>query len=528
MGFILKSREQISFIGYSLDDFVSKDAKCRFVVELVSELDLRKLYEQYSEQGNDAFDPGIMLATWFNAYSEGETSTRKLEKRCQRDLHFIYVSANLRPDHSSLSRFRKRHLELISDYFVQIIRLAREKGLGEFKSIAMDGSKIQASASARKSKDAESLSKHLSAVRKGIAEYMEMCDLSEEEMSEDIEEVRKEIEHLQRQEKKLLAAQEQLEKRKETVKPEYREGHKINITEPDALMMDKVNGRQKVPAYNAQISVDTESRLISANDVVQDRNDQNQFSKQYEIVEKNLGADAEREYTTDAGYHSLEELEYIEENQIKAVMADPHPENRSNTNKADTVKNPEELLKEKEKFKRSDFVFNRDGDYYECPAGKKLKLERRYDRLGWRGKTYKVEDCSRCSCKENCLPSNNKSGVRRIHRDDREIYAEKMFEKLQSKQAKEKLKIRMTTVEPAIGNIKENLGFRRFRLRGLSQVQGEFNLMCIAHNINKMYILLGTILPLFAVYQCFKKQIIFQYKDLLVQIYRNNQIQTRR
>lgn len=86
----------------------------------------------------------------------------------------------------------------------------------------------------------------------------------------------------------------------------------------------------------------------------------------------------------------------------------------------------------------------------------------------------------------------------------------------------------MTTVEPAIGNIKENLGFRRFRLRGLSQVQGEFNLMCIAHNINKMYILLGTILPLFAVYQCFKKQIIFQYKDLLVQIYRNNQIQTRR
>jgi transposase len=59
--------------------------------------------------------------------------------------------------------------------------------------------------------------------------------------------------------------------------------------------------------------------------------------------------------------------------------------------------------------------------------------------------------------------SINKSGVRRIHRDNSEIYAEKMMEKLQSEQAKEKLKIRMTTVEPVFGNIKENLGFRRFR-----------------------------------------------------------------
>ncbi len=528
MGFITNNREQMNFIGYSLDDFVEQNAKCRFVVKVVSELDLRELYNQYSDQGNDAFDPEIMLATWFNAYSEGETSTRKLEQRCQRDLHFIYVSANLQPDHSSLSRFRKRHLNLLSDYFIQIVRLAREKGLGEFKSIAMDGSRIQASASARKSKDTDSLSKHLSAVRKDIAEYMEMCELSEEETSQEIEEVREKVGQLQRKEKTLIERQEQLEKRKETVKPEYWNGHKINIIEPDAIIMDKVNGRQKAPAYNVQVSVDTESQLICGNDVVQDRNDQNQFSKQYENVENNLGADAEREYTTDAGYHSLEELEYIEENQIKATVADPHPENRSNANKANTVKNPEELLKEKEKFERSDFVYNREGDYYECPARKKLKFERRYRRSGWRGRTYKAVDCSSCSYKQNCLPSNNKSGVRRIHRDDREIYAEKMLEKLQSNEAKEKLKVRMTTVEPAIGNIKENLGFRRFRLRGLSQVQGEFNLMCIAHNINKMYILLRTILPLFVAYQYFKEQIIIRYKNLLLYIHENNQLRMRR
>jgi len=117
MGFITKDRKQLNLIGYCLDDFVEQKAKCRFVVQLVSELNLQALYDQYSDQGNDAFDPEIMLATWFFAYSEGVTSTRKLEGRCKRDLHFIYISANLQPDHSSLSRFRKRHLELICQGF---------------------------------------------------------------------------------------------------------------------------------------------------------------------------------------------------------------------------------------------------------------------------------------------------------------------------------------------------------------------------------------------------------------------------
>jgi transposase len=175
MGFITNNRNQISFIGYSLDDFVGQQAKCRFVVQLVSELDLQTLYNEYSEQGNDAFDPAAMLSTWFFAYSEGVTSTRKLEARCQRDLHYIYVSANLRPDHSSLSRFRKKHLHLLAEYFLQIVQLAMGRGIANFKSIAMDGSKIQASSSPKRSKDTESLSRYLSEVRKNIAEYMQHC-----------------------------------------------------------------------------------------------------------------------------------------------------------------------------------------------------------------------------------------------------------------------------------------------------------------------------------------------------------------
>lgn len=516
MGFILNSREQISFIGYSLDDFVSKNAKCRFVVQLVSELDLHKLYGQYSEQGNDAFDPEAMLATWFFAYSEGVTSTRKLEECCKRDLHFIYASADLRPDHSSLSRFRKRHLHLLTEYFVQIIQRAREKGLTDFKRIAMDGSKIQASASPKRSKDADSLSRYLSAVREDIVEYMQLCEIYDDnEEGCELEEVRERLRRLQELERVLSERQGQLQSRKGAIKEEHQDKHKINITEPEALMMDKVNGRQKVPAYNAQISIDTETQLICANEVVQDRNDWNQFSRQYEKVENNLGADAEREYTTDAGYHSLEQLQYIEANRVDAVIAEPHPENRSRTEKSERQVQ-EETVQEKEKINRSDFTFNKEGDYYECPAGKRLCFERSYNRKGWKGRTYKAEGCENCALKHKCLPENNESGVRRIHRDDRERYAEEMFNKIQSEQGRERLKIRSMTVEPAFGNLKENLGFRRFNLRGLNQVRGEFNLMCIAHNINKMYILLMEFISLYCSENYyFRGQGVLRYKKLI-------------
>jgi transposase len=494
MGFITNNREQISFIGYSLDDFVSKDAKCRFVAQLVSELDLQGLYDGYSEQGNDAFDPETMLGTWFFAYSEGVTSTRKLEERCRRDLHFIYVSANLRPDHSSLSRFRKRHLGLIPEYFVQIVRRAGEKGLMDFNRIAIDGTKIQASASAKRSKDSESLERYLAAVRKDITEYMHHCDeLDEDEDTRGLEEVREKLSRLHELEKRLSDRKEQLGKRKETVKAEYRDSHKVNITEPDAVMMDKVNGRKKVPAYNAQLSVDTKTQMICANDVVQDRNDQQQFARQHKKVEEVLGKDAQREYITDAGYHSLEQLEYVETNHVDAIIADPYPKHRARV--IEGKETPQgNSARDKEKFDRSDFVFHEDGDYYECPAGGRLYFERRYHRADWHGRTYKADNCGKCSLKDRCLPKNNNSAVRRIHRDDREPYAEQMFDRLQSEWAKDLLKIRSKTVEPAIGNMKENLGFRRFRLRGLQQVRAEFNLMCIAHNINKMYALLLKVL----------------------------------
>ncbi len=486
MGFITADRNQRMLFGYCLEDFVSVGDKCRFIVEVVKKLDLSELYADYSSQGGDAFDPGILLATWFFAYSEGISSTRKLERFCTRDMHYIYVSGNLKPDHCSLSRFRHRHLERLPKCFVEIVRLGLEAGISDFKRIAVDGSKLQASSSSRQNRDGKALEKDLIRIRQQISEYLERCQLldEQEEEGEDLEVLREKITQLRKMEEKLQERDQQLEQRKKLLQKKDREHHKINKVEPEARNMKAVNGLIAAPGYNAQLSVDTASELIVATDVNDEPTDQKQFALQHQQTEENLGKDPQRGYVADAGYHSLKQLAYIEEKQIDAVIADPRPEHRSSSQQTGRGS-------EKGVFHRASFRYEKQSDEYLCPASKKLSFCGTENKRGRQVRIYRAKACIGCHLRARCIKSKNPLSLRRISRDADEALAEVMLEKVQSPEGLRRLRLRAMSVEPVFGNLKANLGFRRFRLRGLKNVRGEFTLMCISHNLNKLYKLLG-------------------------------------
>jgi transposase len=504
MNFLSNDREQNNLLGYCLDDFVPKNSKCRLILSLVKKLNLKDLYSRYSSQGNPAFEPSTMLATWFMSYCEGETRTRKLEQLCNRDLHFIYISSNLQPDHSSLSRFRKANLDLMAEYFTQLVLLIKKNNIAQFKDIAIDGTKIQASASKYKSLTEEGLSQQLKRIRQKVKDYLNECEVNDEQSDTDLSEVQSKIKTLKQKEQQLIHRDKQIKKRKKKLKSEHRKNHKINVTEPDAFMMNMVNGHQNLPAYNGQISIDTETQIIGANDVVQDRNDAHQFKQQHKNIEKNLGHDPDREYTTDSGYHGLEQLEYVEENQINAVIADKNPNSRSQSK----LLNPHKTVN-KNKFDRSDFTFNQQENYYQCPVGKKLVYTETIKSHGRRSRKYKCFECAECQYLKKCISENSKDYMRQIARDEKENLAEKMYKRTQTEYGKSKFLKRKYTVEGVFGNLKENMGFRRFRLKGLSSVQGEFNLMCIAHNINKIHILFIQLFSPYYYIRIFKELRIF-------------------
>jgi len=484
MGFIAANRNQMRLFGYSLDDFVRAEARCRFVVKIVRELDLAGLYADYSPQGGDAYDPATLLATWFFAYSEGISSTRRLEALCGRDMHYIYVSANLQPDHTTLSRFRQRHAARLSDCFVQIIRLAAELNVSEFRHILVDGSKFQAACSSRQNRSAKELQAELAKVKEQIAEYLKRSELLDEEDAErqELGEVRQKIERLEALERALRERQAQLDARKRTLQTKDRSKHKINLVEPEARNMNQVNGRPAAPAYNAQLSVDGETQLIVAAQVSDAPNDRNEFSKQHAQVEENLGADLRRQYTTDAGYHSLEQLEYADEQQVDAVIADPRPATRTGT---DTE--PKRPREAQAAFRRGDFSYDGEADEYECPAGGRLTYGYTENKRGRRVRRYRAGGCASCSQRERCMAGCKPGADRTIMRDEAEHLAEAMGRKAASPDGRRRLKQRAMTVEPAIGNLKANLGFRRFRLRGKAKAGAEFFLMCIGHNLGKLH-----------------------------------------
>lgn len=476
MGFIQADRSQQDIFGYRISDFAKTDAKSQFITEIVSRLNLTELYNRYSDQGGDSYSPEIMLGLWFYAYSQGETSSRKLEELCQYDTRFIYLSCNLRPDHTTLSRFRKAHLDLLSDYFLQILLIAEQEGIVDLKHIAIDGTKIQAAASKKNSYKEDQLNRRIESIRKDISYYMQRCAFVEQgaESDIDLETLQEEKKRLEDLEKKLLKRREQLQQRKKTIKPEYRKNHRINMVEPEARTMNQIDA----PGYNSQLAVDCESNIIAANDVNDEPHDRYQFKPMHQKAEENMPSDINRSYTADAGYHSLDQLEYVDENDIDALIADQKPFDRS------TQLHPtplETIQDEGRKVERRDFTYHKDEDYYECPSGGRLFPVSQ----GKKSTVYRAKSCSECPLASDCI--KGKSKTKQIHRDQRESLAEKMSRKLKQDSAKTRMKERATSVEPVFGNLKQNLGFRRFNLFGLSQVKGEFNLMCIAHNLNTIF-----------------------------------------
>jgi transposase len=481
MGFIKADRSQLNLLGYSISEFASTDKKIRFIVDIVSRLDLSSLFARYSDQGGDSYAPDMMLTLWFYAYSQGETRSRKLEELCHYDTRYIYLSCNLKPDHTTLSRFRKAHLDLISEYFVQIVLIAEEEGITDLTHIAIDGTKIKAASSAKQSYKEDALDRKINSIRRDIASYMQRCALVEQGSSdeENLETLKEEKQHLESIEQNLVKRKNQLKERQKTVKTEYRKNHRINLVEPDARSMNKLDG----PGYNAQLAVDSKSNIIIANETNDQPHDRYQFSDMHQKAEKNLPPDSSRAYTADAGYHSLDQLEYIEDNQVNGLIADQKPHHRSTKTEATSIAT---IQKEKRKVERSDFLYHEKEDYYECPAGDKLYPKSKRKNYV----TYRARACAECPISIYCLSKKSKRKL--LYRDPREKLAEKMFHKLETNQAKQKMKMRATSVEPVFGNIKQNLGFRRFNLRDLNQVKGEFNLMCIAHNLNTMFKLIGN------------------------------------
>jgi transposase len=133
-----------------LGDVLPGDHLARFVVDVIRQLDLSKIYEQFGSNGGEAVAPEVLLGLLFYGYATGIFSSRKIEKGTYESIPMRYVAGGLHPDHDTIANFRKTFLSEVQALFVQILLLAQAAGILKMGNISLDGSKIHADASKSK------------------------------------------------------------------------------------------------------------------------------------------------------------------------------------------------------------------------------------------------------------------------------------------------------------------------------------------------------------------------------------------
>jgi transposase len=170
--------DQVLLMAPVLAEWVPEGDLAHFVSDVVeTALDLSAIYASYEdERGYPPYDPRLMLKLLIYGYANKVMSSRKLEQATYRDVAVRMLCADQHPDYRSIARFRKRHLEALSELFVQALRLCKEAKLVGLGTLALDGTKLRANASRHKAMSYERMVKKETQLEAEIAELRKNVD----------------------------------------------------------------------------------------------------------------------------------------------------------------------------------------------------------------------------------------------------------------------------------------------------------------------------------------------------------------
>ena len=310
------NRDQLMLLPPSINDFVEDGHIARTIDEIVERLDTKAIENQYSELGRPAFHPKMLLKVLLYAYGSGLRASRKIEDACKSNLYYMYLSGMQVPDFWTICLFRRRFANEVEGLFCQVVRLCVEMGITRLGRISLDGSKLRASASAKRTKTKAEIEKLMRRVREEINKALAEAEAIDEEENRLYgdrrgDELPKEI---RKKEVRLKRLDEALKRLEEDEK------EKVNLTDAEANFMQERHGVIK-PAYNCQAAV-TPEQVIVAYDTVCEATDIKQLEPMVEKVEENTGERVE-EVKADCGYASEDNYKYaVETKKIDIYMPD--------------------------------------------------------------------------------------------------------------------------------------------------------------------------------------------------------------
>jgi transposase len=522
--------EQSFLLPPSPREWLPEDHLVYFVLDVVAGLSLSVIegaIQEKDPRGNRPFNPRMMVALLLYGYCVGVASSRKLERATHVDVAFRVLTGGLHPDHTAISEFRRVHLEALKGLFVQVLKLCQKAGLVKLGHVALDGTKVKANASKHKAMSHERMGKSEKQLQEEIQKLLEEAervdaeederygkDKRGDELPEELRRRTTRLEAIQRAKRGLEAeaAQARAEELKEQAeraeeKAEQEDGSRKKADErAEEARKASEKAREKAEEWLAEAEQEAQKAGEQARTRVEhcaaraaeqsaeaaarhlEKVTRTLFSaaeggEQPTLPEHRVQTDAEgdpkpnaqRNFTDPDSRIMKSGLDFVQAYNCQAVVSEGHQiiVAQAATNQPPDVEHLPSLVSQvEENLGQLPEVLTADAGYWSeenasfCEAkgiDAFIAVERQKHGLA--------------------APATTEEKPATVKPDAREP----MRQKLRTEQGRKAYSRRKAVVEPVFGQIKEVRGFRRFLLRGMESVRGEWSLICTGHNLLKLF-----------------------------------------
>lgn len=480
-----------------------------FLIE--HKLDLSIFHPKYKNDvtGRRAYDPAVLLKIILFAYSKGITSSREIEWCCQTSIIFKALSCDTVPHYTTIANFVSGFPAAIESLFEQVLLVCDEQGLLGHELFAIDGCKMSSNAAKEWSGTFKELAQKRDKIKRHIRHHMAEHQKMDE--NESLDEARQ-----QRSEKAietLTSAYNKIDNFLTTASPRKGNGKtkkevKSNITDNESAKMTTSKGASQ--GYNGVASVDKKRQVIIDAQAFGSGQEQHTLQQILATIKERyqrigLSDDIYKDkiiVTADTGFANEANMQYLNQQNINAYI----PDNQFRSRDPKFADQKEKHGKRQSTKKKSpvmipatEFDFDPVNLQCRCPAGELISFRNQRKDAHGHLKVFfegKLSQCRHCKIKQQCMKNpaaaDHRKGNGRqvsfiIEKNTRAPnYTDWMKQRIDSDKGKLIYSHRMSVVEPVFGNIGTNKRLNRFSLRGKAKVQGQWQLYCMIHNIEKL------------------------------------------
>ena len=420
--------EQQLLLPAALQEWLPEDHLAYFISDVVDQLDLSAITARYEQErrGGPPYHPRMMVKVLLYGYCTGVASSRRMAQRLHEDIAFRVLAANNTPDFRTVSDFRKDHLEALADLFLQVLALCQQAGLVKLGHVALDGTKVRANASRNKAMS-----------------YGRMQE-KEAQLQAEVDELLRKAQEVDEEEDRRYGRDKRGDELPEELA--FRESRLRKIREAKAVLEAEALAEAE----------QAESEGHNHPGVPDDKAQRNFTDPDSRIMPSPGGRDFQQSYNCQAVVDSAHQV-------IVAARATNQPSDKQQAVPMveEAIGNVGTALKE----------VSADAGYYSAKA---------------------VEELCILGVDPFVAPEKTRHGrvpppAPRGRIPQGLSVRDRMRRKLRTKRGRERYALRMETVEPVFGQIKQGRGFRQFLLRGLTKVNREWLLICVGHNLLKLF-----------------------------------------